>query len=247
MRRRDCSRNAPGHSESELLVEQDGKICLGASCWDDVRAALWDELQCAFHLKGQSLEKDSRHGFWRVASNGSSNEDLYVSFSHTADVMIGCLGRFPVGIDLEKRDRDVQRVAKRFSTLKELGMDHFETLEGKEYSEIPLAVWCGKEALGKALGIGMKYSWRSVSVLMGNGPHCSLEGELPKGIFSLSAPTICYLVVENYLIAICTEAKVLSQVGLAGSGFSGLGVKFATRDTTRLKHNTRINPTKAYP
>jgi hypothetical protein len=76
--------------------------------------------------------------------------DIYISIAHTANIAVGVAATQPIGIDIERSDRDVSRL--------------FHGLTSQEQELVPrwspLQILCSKEAAGKAQSIGLAGSIR---------------------------------------------------------------------------------------
>jgi hypothetical protein len=85
--------------------------------------------------------------------------DIYVSIAHTANIAVGVAATQPIGIDIERSDRDVSRL--------------FHGLTEQEQELVPrwstLQILCSKEAAGKAQSIGLAGSIRRWEVTEQSG------------------------------------------------------------------------------
>lgn len=112
-------------------------------------------------------------GDWRKDGNGKPIcENGYLSIAHSGDYAVAVHSDRPIGIDIEKRRPLSPAVAKRIG-------------DGGD----PLTAWVKKEALGKALGVGV---YRVLKEPL---------DRLTDWKFSLPAAP------EGYLIAICEKQE----------------------------------------
>lgn len=68
-------------------------------------------------------------------------ENIYIGVSHTADMAAVVVGQNPCAVDIERKDRDITRVANRFFT-------HCEKRFATDNSSM-VAIWCARECYYK--------------------------------------------------------------------------------------------------
>jgi phosphopantetheinyl transferase len=90
---------------------------------------------------------------------GDCSCDVYVSIAHTVNIAVGVASTQPIGVDIERSDRDVSRL--------------FHSLSDNEQELVPrwspLQILCSKEAAGKAQSIGIAGSIRRWEVTEQSG------------------------------------------------------------------------------
>ncbi len=78
------------------------------------------------------------------------NDNRYISISHSYDVAAVILSRRSCGIDIEKDLPRIQRIASKYMSSVDI-----ERISGSQYQEHLYKVWCSKEAMYKAYGLGL--------------------------------------------------------------------------------------------
>ena len=76
-----------------------------------------------------------------------STNELALSISHTKDFIALASAVFPIGIDIEQKDRDAARIINKFASEDE------KVLCTDNPKEWYLQLWCAKEAIYKLVGI----------------------------------------------------------------------------------------------
>jgi phosphopantetheinyl transferase len=87
--------------------------------------------------------------------------DLFVSISHSGDLVAAVAGFEPVGIDVE-------RVEEREAGFVELVFTEAERAELEDARAVTFA-WCTKEARGKQLGVGLSRPFAELDLSKGTG------------------------------------------------------------------------------
>jgi phosphopantetheinyl transferase len=78
-----------------------------------------------------------------------------VSLSHSDNAAVAVASSVPLGVDLERADRDVTEILPNFATEDEQAA--INALSASDYDDTwPLRLWCAKEAASKALGTGLQ-------------------------------------------------------------------------------------------
>ena len=117
----------------------------------------------------------------------TDREGVWVSATHTGDVVICAVSGCPVGIDAQivKEGLDGQRIAGRFFTEEEADKVRNAGLEA--FYEI----WCRKEAFSKVIGKGISYGLKNIDTLNEAGEYADeilgfrMMGEkIPEGYFA---------------------------------------------------------------
>ncbi len=95
-----------------------------------------------------------------------ANSHLHISVSHSASAVAIAIAERACGVDIERLDRNFERVAGRYATDREVAL--FDECAGS----VALAViWSAKEALYKVAGVGEVDFIRDVEIL-------SVEGDV---------------------------------------------------------------------
>jgi len=84
---------------------------------------------------------------------------FFVSIAHTANVAVGVAALHPIGVDIERSDRDVSRLLHGFSDSEQRLVPRWSALQ----------ILCAKEAAGKAQSIGLAGSIRRWEVTEQSG------------------------------------------------------------------------------
>ncbi len=77
------------------------------------------------------------------------NDQRYISISHSDGIAAAMLSKFPCGIDIENDSPRINRIASKFILPTAL-----ESLAGPTYQQRLYQIWCAKEAMYKAYGLG---------------------------------------------------------------------------------------------
>ena len=168
-------------------------------------------------LAKQSLDAfvvpNSAYGFLQIAdANYKIIPEQFLNISHTRDIAVAVLGPSPVGIDIEACARPIsRRVLERVSLESELNLLKDEKIifwNGECPS--PVALWSSKEAVSKAVGLGLKFGMKVFEIGL------SPSGKFPvtikaKGPFHLHSPMVQLLIDEEYAITICAETEILKR------------------------------------
>lgn len=162
------------------------------------------------------VEPDPFFGYLNaVRADGSSFPGLFVNISHTEQLAVAAASSFPIGIDVESVYRDASRAVTRVSNDYELRSARGARLEaGGQPLSGEVALWSAKEAVSKAVGLGIKFGMQDfvVGLAEGKGPPFSVE-LLRQGPLKLSAPAVSFARFEHFVIAICSEEPAL-RLGL---------------------------------
>lgn len=152
-----------------------------------------------------------RYGYLQLSdSAGRELTDHFVNVSHTSGFVAGVLAAQPVGIDVEAVTRDASKVAARVSEPEE-----WEALPNQVSvvgGVVPgsLALWCAKESVSKALGLGVVFGMREfrIDFSVGNPARVKLAVEGP---LTVKDPVVWLEIKYGHLFAICTEAAQIAE------------------------------------
>lgn len=157
------------------------------------------------------VEPNPRYGYLRLSdSSGRDFLDHFVNVSHSSGFVAGVLAGRPVGIDVESVTRDASKVARRVSESDEWNAlpDRISVVGGV----VPgaLAMWCAKESVSKALGLGVVFGMTAfrIDFSVGNPARVELAMEGP---LHVKDPAVWLEIRAGYLFAICTEAAQLAE------------------------------------
>ncbi len=94
---------------------------------------------------------------------------FHVSWAHTVDCVVVGVSRLPLGVDIEAADRCVLKVLDRIASEEE--RIRTRAIKSHDGQPVPqgLALWCGKEAMAKATGLGMKWGLKNFEFTTENG------------------------------------------------------------------------------
>jgi len=145
-------------------------------------------------------------GFLQLSSkSGEISKKWYCNISHTESFAVAAISNCPVGVDVEQKDRDVQKALTRIVSESEL--KEFENADfplKKEIQNPHLLLWTGKEAFSKAIGLGLRrglrdffIDWKSEQPLPGT---TSIPGPL-----LLENPALSFSLQNKFLVSICHE------------------------------------------
>lgn len=97
--------------------------------------------------------------------------DMHVSVSHTSDLAVVAVANHPVGVDIERLDRERLPPAPTWMTSSEA--QTIDTLAATDHARALVRLWTAKEAASKALGLGLLAPMRAIRV---DGDTASFEG-----------------------------------------------------------------------
>jgi 4'-phosphopantetheinyl transferase len=89
---------------------------------------------------------------------------LFISVSHSGRIVAAAAGWRPVGIDVEKRRGRSTRAQVVARVCSPVELKHLGGLDGDAADAAFMTIWARKEAYGKALGRGLGFNMRSVTV-----------------------------------------------------------------------------------
>lgn len=147
-------------------------------------------------------------GFWPQISYTEAGKPLlqnhirHLSISHTKDMVAILLCTTPyAGIDIERTDRNVEKVSQRFLSEAEL-----EMIEKNNLKHERIKLWCAKEAIFKAAGIQNVSFSKQISIELANNPLKMI------GHFFSESENIDFLLnaieLENHYIVWTTESEM---------------------------------------
>lgn len=93
--------------------------------------------------------------------------DIYFNLSHSGDYAICAISNAEVGCDIEKIDRDEEKIAKRFFCDEEY-RDIISKKSEEERKTIFYRYWTLKESFMKATGMGLKLHLNSFQIIISN-------------------------------------------------------------------------------
>ena len=157
------------------------------------------------------VEPDPTFGYLCAHSESEGTfSKCFSNISHTKNMAVAVVGMSPVGVDVELISRDPSKVLERVAMEEELlGLKSLSLVV--EGARVPgsVALWSAKEAVSKAIGLGIKFGMRDFVV--------DLKGPLPhhvqvrrSGPLELIDPVIRFYRQGNYLIALCSARQEMS-------------------------------------
>ena len=153
---------------------------------------------------------DPEYGYLKLKPQAGQFACPYVNISHTDGVAVAALSPRPIGIDVERLDRDTEMVLERAAVPEELSEAGASVTVDGESVPAGIALWSGKEAFSKALGLGLKFGLTAFRLhLSGSPPFRAATPQ--KGIFEVQTPAVQYQRWNEYLLSFCTEREVLSR------------------------------------
>lgn len=185
-----------GQSESRRRSYFAGRVAVAAA----LRAVGFADAQIA---------PDPEFGFLTVVGK---EKEVFVNLSHSGDFAVAAVGPAPIGIDVERGDRVVERALRRVAVESEWALiRRYPTLLGDGGSiASDLALWCGKEACSKAVGLGIKFGMQAFEIAFSTAPPLEVAIHL-SGPLELAQPGLRYAWVQGHVIAICTEMTLLQR------------------------------------
>lgn len=146
----------------DILSAEERKSCDSMGSFDRRREYLLSRLMARFFLSGYTSQKMKSLTFTRSEYGKPflQNFPLPFNLSHTQGLIALAVGRMELGVDIEKVETTMesesrcQILARRFFTREE--SDFIETLPQNEKSRGFFRLFTLKEAMGKAMGTGLK-------------------------------------------------------------------------------------------
>jgi acyl transferase domain-containing protein/phosphopantetheinyl transferase (holo-ACP synthase) len=162
--RADYERESPRGQRPFLL----GRI----AAKDAVRALRWGSADAASRTPVFPVEvvvRNDANG--RPQLEGSPAAGLHVSLAHKEDAAVACVGRAPVGIDLEP-------IEPRSESFAEIAFSEDERALAAGFVEVERAarLWCSKEAVAKARGTGLGGNPRAFVIDAIDGERVRCDG-----------------------------------------------------------------------
>jgi 4'-phosphopantetheinyl transferase len=198
-------------------------VMLGPACGDPSGTArrMLVRLAAALHPPAASdaplcVARDDR-GRPYLASPGAAGGRVgcRVSISHCADVVAVALAGVDVGVDVEcSRPLPVLGLARRWFDPEEADWLAARPAAGRTADFLRL--WTAKEALGKALGIGLRGGGTRRRVPLGPGPPAAWT-PFPGRPFALALPAC----PPGVVVAVAARSPQAAPVRLYGSGLGG--------------------------
>jgi len=176
---------------------------------DERRRAYWAGRAAAAVLlsDGALIRPDPQWGYLRVYT-GKVEDKRHVNISHTSGMAAAVLGMSPVGIDIESMGRDASRVIRRAASATERQrMPKSLWIDGKEI-RAEVAVWSAKEAVSKALGLGIKFGLQHFVIDLSSDPPFCVSSDI-SGPLHVKEPAVLLLQKNDHIIAICAERESL--------------------------------------
>jgi phosphopantetheinyl transferase (holo-ACP synthase) len=152
-----------------------------------------------------TLEADPRWGF--LSFRATSGVRYSLSLAHTEDAVCAILSTSPVGIDIEKQSRCVDKLAKRLLTVDEQSWIM--------PAAIPvIQVWCAKEATLKALGTGIQGGLKKITLSPWQNRPGYYDAQVAVAApLKLAEPAVQVEIWDSFVVAIAGEKQSI-QAGV---------------------------------
>jgi phosphopantetheinyl transferase len=146
------------------------------------RFCLW-ELMKSLDLLEYELLQDNRQRPYLA------NPDWHISISHSYPFSVACISKKTyTGIDLEKKNRNIEKIAPRF-------LNPMELAQWKDDSLKLTLAWSAKESIYKA--------WRKPGLSFQKEIQIANEGNLLQGMVQLNIPfDIEYEIFDDFVITL---------------------------------------------
>jgi len=153
------------------------------------------------------VEPDLRYGFLRlVTSAGEVTLERFVNVSHTQGMAVAALGPTPIGIDVESLSRDATRALGRVTSEGDLLTLPPTVVVSDQVVSASLALWCAKEAISKALGLGIVFGMNHFHVDFSQASPYPVVTDIT-GPLTVKNPAISFTIRGTYLFAVCTSRE----------------------------------------
>jgi 4'-phosphopantetheinyl transferase len=185
----DAASFAAGRALVRLALAERVGVAPGELVFDT-----WCELHASPHGKPRLVEPEA---------------ELDFSLSRAGARLLLAIASVPVGVDVERRDRDVEADVARIA----FADDERAELEDADHDAF-LACWTRKEAVLKALGHGLAVDPKSVSVTFLDGVEPRIR-RLPEGFGTPEEWSLVPLARDEWLAAVAVRGG--PEVELAGA------------------------------
>lgn len=131
----------------------------------------------------------------------------FINISHTDKIAVAVLATVPVGVDVEATARPIsRRVLERVSTPRELA----SLVPGPFPCPPGIRLWSAKEAVSKAVGLGIKFGMKVFEIATRDRGVMPVEISC-EGPFEVSNPGVESFIDGEYVISICADRAVLAR------------------------------------
>ncbi len=191
------------------VQEIEGAVLTRRSEWLAARAALRQLLDRDF-LPATAI-KNPDFGFPELVDKNTAKPlPWYTSWTHSEGFCFVVLSEQAVGVDAEPQGRKVDSVLTRIASAEEI--EKFKSPQTAEGGIVPgpLALWCAKEAIAKATGLGMRWGLKNFEI--GGEVDGLWEVAIRRsGPRQLTAPAVKFLLEDSFVVAVCSERALLLQ------------------------------------
>lgn len=171
--------------------------------WIQARVMLFELLKKR-NIDGRLVMNDE-FGYPEIVDKQTGEAlDHFASWSHTLDFVAVVVARKPIGIDVEALDRQVGKTIARIADEAELGEFTRELRARSSEWPAPLALWCAKEAIAKAGGLGLRAGLKNFRLRPDPDGRWSVAIHR-QGPRTLVDPVVSFGRRERFLVAVCTE------------------------------------------
>ncbi len=167
-------------------------------------------LAFAFGRLGWSgqVKPDPDLGFLRALPS-AGHPPIFANISHTRNIAVAAVANYPVGVDVEHKERSALKVLSRVATPDELIFAREGSLL---VNDIPvskaIALWSSKEAISKAVGLGITFGMQAFEIdLSVAAPYPVVIRQ--KGPMHVEDPAVLVHLFDDYLISVCTSKELL--------------------------------------
>jgi len=127
---------------------------------------------------------------------------VFVSLTHTDRLVAAAFATARVGIDAEPVDRTPSHPALRSRMCSASELSWLDELPEDQRDQGFLRLWTRKESYGKAIGVGLRFEWRSTSFNPDDARLAGVPGEWHASDVDLGADVVATVVVEGAAQAI---------------------------------------------
>lgn len=162
-----------------------------------------------------SVSPNSKYGFLElVPKTQCDSPEIKISLSHTEELVAVAISPLTIGVDIELKDRDASKVMGKVATESDL-VEARQGVYAANGVAVPpeIAIWCSKEAVSKAVGLGMHQGLKDFKISFLHSYPYPVAHAL-KGPLELHEGVVALDYFENYLIAICGEKSIVESGGI---------------------------------
>jgi 4'-phosphopantetheinyl transferase len=129
----------------------------------------------------------------------SNDPGLFCSISHSFELAIASSAEYNMGVDVEKIRSHDPALLNHIATVNEANI-----VSGEDINTLVTKIWVAKEAVVKAIGVDIDYSFRDIEIVDENDDVVSAQA-------NDSFWEVKCIVYNGYIIGVCVPRGMLSR------------------------------------